>query len=231
MARTLGVKTGSVKLLLFRARTRLAGLLRRRREGDRVMSRLAECRHEADLVAAVTSGRWPAAVDQALREHVDACAVCAEVRSGRGDDRPSSRRRWPIRGCPRPARCGGARRCVRVTRPRSRRTAGDGGAGRRRGAARWGWSPPSSRGSRRQSRTRPASGLASRSARRSIRACGPGAGPRDGGRPRTAEPSTIRRSRSSYFVRARLCGLRARGTAARRTGHMQHRSPSTQHRT
>jgi len=28
MARTLGVKTGSVKLLLFRARTRLAGLLR-----------------------------------------------------------------------------------------------------------------------------------------------------------------------------------------------------------
>ena len=43
------------------------------------MSRLAECRHEADLVAAVTSGRWPAAVDQALREHVASCAVCADV--------------------------------------------------------------------------------------------------------------------------------------------------------
>jgi hypothetical protein len=43
------------------------------------MSRLAECRHEADLVAAVTSGRWPAAVDQALREHVASCRVCADV--------------------------------------------------------------------------------------------------------------------------------------------------------
>jgi hypothetical protein len=43
------------------------------------MSRLAECRHEGDLVAAVTSGRWPAAVDQAMRDHVAACEVCAEV--------------------------------------------------------------------------------------------------------------------------------------------------------
>ena len=43
------------------------------------MSRLAECRHEADLVAAVTSGRWPAAVDPSLRDHVDGCAVCAEA--------------------------------------------------------------------------------------------------------------------------------------------------------
>ena len=43
------------------------------------MSRLAECRHEAELVAAVTSGRWPSAVDPALREHVASCAVCADV--------------------------------------------------------------------------------------------------------------------------------------------------------
>ena len=43
------------------------------------MSRLAECRHEGDLVAAVTSGRWPAAVDPAMREHVASCAVCADV--------------------------------------------------------------------------------------------------------------------------------------------------------
>jgi hypothetical protein len=43
------------------------------------MSRLAECRHEADLVAAVTSGRWPSAVDEALRQHVGSCPVCAEV--------------------------------------------------------------------------------------------------------------------------------------------------------
>ena len=43
------------------------------------MSRLPECRHEADLVAAVTSGRWPSAVDQALRDHVASCPVCADV--------------------------------------------------------------------------------------------------------------------------------------------------------
>lgn len=43
------------------------------------MSRLAECRHEAEVVAAVTRGRWPAAADAALREHVAGCAVCTEV--------------------------------------------------------------------------------------------------------------------------------------------------------
>ena len=43
------------------------------------MSGLAECRREAEVVAAVSSGRWPAAVDGALVEHVRTCAVCAEV--------------------------------------------------------------------------------------------------------------------------------------------------------
>ncbi len=43
------------------------------------MSRLAECRHEGDLVAAVTSGRWPSAVDPVMRDHVASCAVCADV--------------------------------------------------------------------------------------------------------------------------------------------------------
>jgi hypothetical protein len=43
------------------------------------MPGLAECRHEGDVVAAVTRGRWPAAVDQALRDHVASCSVCAEV--------------------------------------------------------------------------------------------------------------------------------------------------------
>ena len=43
------------------------------------MNHLAECGHEGDLVAAVTSGRWPSAVDQRLRDHVASCAVCAEV--------------------------------------------------------------------------------------------------------------------------------------------------------
>ena len=53
--------------------------LRQGKQGVCVMSRLAECRHEADLVGAVTSGRWPTAVDQALREHVASCPVCADV--------------------------------------------------------------------------------------------------------------------------------------------------------
>jgi len=43
------------------------------------MPRLAECCHEGDLVAAVTSGRWPSAVDQEIREHVASCPVCADV--------------------------------------------------------------------------------------------------------------------------------------------------------
>jgi hypothetical protein len=43
------------------------------------MSRLAECRHEGDVVAAVTGGRWPLAVEQPLLEHVASCPVCTEV--------------------------------------------------------------------------------------------------------------------------------------------------------
>lgn len=43
------------------------------------MIRLAECRHEGNLVAAVTSGRWPSAVDPEMRDHVASCAVCADV--------------------------------------------------------------------------------------------------------------------------------------------------------
>ena len=44
------------------------------------MSPLAECRHEVEVVAAVTDGRWPAAVDVSLRDHVEGCAACAEAR-------------------------------------------------------------------------------------------------------------------------------------------------------
>ena len=64
------------------------------------MSRLAECRHEADLVAAVTNGRWPAAVDVALREHVTSCAVCADVLQVAEAMAGSSRKRWPTRALP-----------------------------------------------------------------------------------------------------------------------------------
>ncbi len=43
------------------------------------MAPLAECRREAEVVAAVGAGRWPAAVDASLLEHVHTCAVCSEV--------------------------------------------------------------------------------------------------------------------------------------------------------
>lgn len=41
--------------------------------------RLAECRHEAEVVAAVAAGRWPSAADPALCDHARRCPVCAEV--------------------------------------------------------------------------------------------------------------------------------------------------------
>ena len=43
------------------------------------MGALAECRREAEVVAAVGAGRWPSAVDTALVEHVHTCTVCSEV--------------------------------------------------------------------------------------------------------------------------------------------------------
>lgn len=38
-----------------------------------------ECRREADVIDAIASKRWPERVDQELRDHVAACAVCADV--------------------------------------------------------------------------------------------------------------------------------------------------------
>jgi hypothetical protein len=38
-----------------------------------------ECPREQELVDAVTSGRWPTACGDALREHVVVCAACREV--------------------------------------------------------------------------------------------------------------------------------------------------------
>ena len=61
IAHTLGVKTGSVKLLLFRARRKLAGILascggaHRRRP----LVKIVDCCREQDVLDALTSGRWP----------------------------------------------------------------------------------------------------------------------------------------------------------------------------
>lgn len=37
-----------------------------------------ECLFEPDVLAAVVEGRWPAATESALREHVAGCAVCSD---------------------------------------------------------------------------------------------------------------------------------------------------------
>ena len=39
----------------------------------------AECRHEADVLAAVSTGRWPERVDATLRAHVETCALCRDL--------------------------------------------------------------------------------------------------------------------------------------------------------
>ena len=41
--------------------------------------RVPECNREPELVAAVTSGRWPDACDAELRNHVEICGVCKDV--------------------------------------------------------------------------------------------------------------------------------------------------------
>ena len=38
-----------------------------------------ECFREPDVVEAVRAGEWPNRAEPALREHVESCAVCAEV--------------------------------------------------------------------------------------------------------------------------------------------------------
>jgi hypothetical protein len=38
-----------------------------------------DCRHEAEVLAAVLEGRWPERAEPELREHSEQCAICAEV--------------------------------------------------------------------------------------------------------------------------------------------------------
>ena len=81
IADTLGVKTGSVKLLLFRARRKLAGMLRAVPGAHRwrPVVKTVDCCREDDVLDALTSGRWPDRADDELRAHVAACAICADV--------------------------------------------------------------------------------------------------------------------------------------------------------
>lgn len=38
-----------------------------------------ECEFEAEVLAAVVQSRWPHHVDQELRQHASACAICSDV--------------------------------------------------------------------------------------------------------------------------------------------------------
>ena len=38
-----------------------------------------ECPHEADVLAAVSTNRWPRRVDSELRDHVATCDICTDV--------------------------------------------------------------------------------------------------------------------------------------------------------
>ena len=38
-----------------------------------------DCELESEVLAAVLQNRWPERVDASLREHVAACAICADV--------------------------------------------------------------------------------------------------------------------------------------------------------
>jgi len=38
-----------------------------------------ECPHEGDVLAAVSTNRWPSRVDADLRDHVAACDICTDV--------------------------------------------------------------------------------------------------------------------------------------------------------
>ena len=108
IAETLGLKTASIKLLLFRARRRLAATA----AGGRAM--IAECARESEVLEAVAFGRWPGQCGD-LAAHAASCAICARSRRGRARAARRSRSALP-RGAAagRRAWCGGARRSARA---------------------------------------------------------------------------------------------------------------------
>lgn len=54
---------------------------------------IIDCQTEQDLIDAIAAGRWPDRADAALREHVSACPICADVAAVAGllfDDRDAA---------------------------------------------------------------------------------------------------------------------------------------------
>ncbi len=78
IADVVGVRAGSLKPMLFRARRKLAALLGRGPQKDETMKPM-ECEFESEALAAALQSRWPDRVDAGLREHVATCAICSDV--------------------------------------------------------------------------------------------------------------------------------------------------------
>src|SRR5258706_227800 len=58
-----------------------------------------ECEREIETLDAVSNGTWPAACDDALRDHVTCCAACSdltEVAAALLDDRDAALRDAPL---------------------------------------------------------------------------------------------------------------------------------------
>ena len=82
IAAALGVKTASVKLLLFALgddSLESLGARRYREAGGRMMTSRIECVREDEVLMMVSTDRWPDAAPAELREHADQCQVCREL--------------------------------------------------------------------------------------------------------------------------------------------------------
>ena len=78
IAEITGLATASIRLLLFRARRKIARLLQGAgmREGSMMMR---SCTREAEVKALVERGQWPQACAPDLRDHVSTCRSCSEL--------------------------------------------------------------------------------------------------------------------------------------------------------
>ena len=116
IAETLGLKTASIKLLLFRARRRLAAMLRRRSEMMGAMTfNQSDCPRESEILEAVAFDRLAQ-----VREHLDTCASCAEAAAIAGALRRDHAAGIREAQVPSAGRCGGGRRFARELKRRAR---------------------------------------------------------------------------------------------------------------
>ena len=94
----MGLRTGSVKTLLLRARRRLAALLGRDEARDDAP--VMECPRERDVLDLVAIGQWPVARRSRAGGARRAVRVCADLAAVAVAVADLARRRRPGRACP-----------------------------------------------------------------------------------------------------------------------------------